>query len=527
MTPFGRSIREVVESFLAQPAVFFNEHEVHADLLVRLRAAVPPVAVGPSSARIQVPRVHLEYPANFAWTGSELETCAANVMKPCAKTIDVRPDYERGMSEFNELAASDQSEVREAAGDKGKTRGSFDLVVLAEDPLRALLTDTAEEDPLGRGDLAANRVRQHESQDHLELVVEMKFVNTYDNSFATSVAGDTLKLVTSRQWAAKNGGTAPRCVNLVLCNRPYGRRETRTDGKRTAAVERAKLAVRHSPKSILAIFARADVTEAGMALQDVTTNQGTEDWGEAIDSYFRQGPSLGVIGAPPIGTAAATKRLAAVMRSLAKGKTADLDKHKSNESDLDREDFVWHYLLSSFATWGGSRGWDGLIANKENYSRVTYAALSALDPKDRVREVEETLRAASVRYPVSKAEQLVDNLSLIDDLGGLAEARKRLLGASGREGKLAFLKRFKGIGPKYARNIMMDVYHPEFRDSIAVDSRIQRISRELGLSFQSYETEEAFYCRVASQAGLNAWEVDRLLYWFTDEVLEAFQASAP
>ena len=45
----------------------------------------------------------------------------------------------------------------------------------------------------------------------------------------------------------------------------------------------------------------------------------------------------------------------------------------------DRPDFVWHSLLQSFATMGNARGWDGLIGNEENYNRVTFEALSALD----------------------------------------------------------------------------------------------------------------------------------------------------
>jgi hypothetical protein len=80
------------------------------------------------------------------------------------------------------------------------------------------------------------------------------------------------------------------------------------------------------------------------------------------------------------------------------------------------------------------------------------------------------------------------------------------------------LKKFPGIGDKYARNIMMDVYHPDFRDSIAVDARINAISNALGLSFASYRDHEAFYLDVAKEAGLNGWELDRLLFNFRTEV---------
>ena len=55
----------------------------------------------------------------------------------------------------------------------------------------------------------------------------------------------------------------------------------------------------------------------------------------------------------------------------------------------------------------------------------------------------------------------------------------------------------------------MDVYHEDFRDSIALDLRIKAISEALGLSFSSYTEHERFYLDVAREAGLNGWELDR------------------
>ena len=73
---------------------------------------------------------------------------------------------------------------------------------------------------------------------------------------------------------------------------------------------------------------------------------------------------------------------------------------------------------------------------------------------------------------------------------------------------------------------MMNVFHPDFRESVAVDARIHRVSRVLGQEFATFEEEEAFYQGVAAEAGLSAWEVDRLLYWFADETLERYGAEA-
>src|SRR5213075_805836 len=89
-----------------------------------------------------------------------------------------------------------------------------------------------------------------------------------------------------------------------------------------------------------------------------------------------------------------------------------------------------------------------------------------------------------------------------------------------RDAKIAFLKRLSGIGDKYARNIFMNVYHPEFRNSIAVDSRIESVLTELGVKdLKSYDAKEQFLLDVAKTAGIDGWDLDRMLYHFKYEVL--------
>jgi hypothetical protein len=68
---------------------------------------------------------------------------------------------------------------------------------------------------------------------------------------------------------------------------------------------------------------------------------------------------------------------------------------------------------------------------------------------------------------------------------------------------------FMGSGDKYARNIWMDVYDEDFRNAIAVDERIKAVTRALGFAFKRYRDHEAFYCSVATEAGLEPWELDR------------------
>jgi endonuclease III len=70
-------------------------------------------------------------------------------------------------------------------------------------------------------------------------------------------------------------------------------------------------------------------------------------------------------------------------------------------------------------------------------------------------------------------------------MGGPLAAKRALLHQPGRDGKIRWLKELPGIGDKYARTIMMDVYHEDFRNSIAIDARIKEVSGTIGLSFNT------------------------------------------
>jgi hypothetical protein len=192
--------------------------------------------------------------------------------------------------------------------------------------------------------------------------------------------------------------------------------------------------------------------------------------------------------------------------------------------ELERPDFVWHLLLQSFSTWGSSRGWEGLIGNEENYQRVTYETLSRLGPQARLRELGEVFRRARIRFAPTKARLMARNFDLIAEMGGPEEARRLALALEGREAKMIFMRRFWGVGDKYARDIWMSAHDPDFRDAIAVDDRIKKVTRTLGYSFNSYEEHERFYQGVAAVAGLQPWEADRLLYEYQKVFLAAIQA---
>jgi hypothetical protein len=122
--------------------------------------------------------------------------------------------------------------------------------------------------------------------------------------------------------------------------------------------------------------------------------------------------------------------------------------------------------------------------------------------------------------PDRKAEWLAEDFNRVIEMRGPEHAKELLFGLHGRDEKTKFLRGFKGIGKKYSRNLLMDIYDADFRDSIAIDQRILSISKAIGLSFKDYEEHERFYIAVAKDAGLNGWELDRLMYQFTKEFLE-------
>ena len=225
-----------------------------------------------------------------------------------------------------------------------------------------------------------------------------------------------------------------------------------------------------------------------------------------------------------VGIARATARIAPALRAVADAHAADLARLKTDAAKeyaalLAHDDGLWHLLLVSFSTLGDSTGYDRLVGNRTNYDRARFQAIAACPADQRLAHIERVLRDARVRYPGNKARYLLYNFDWMVRNGGPRAVRDRLLATPGRPAKLAFVRQFAGIGAKYARNLFMDLYHPDFHDSIAIDSRIAGVTAALGLSFERYEDHEAFYLEAGRLAGLNGWEVDRLLYNYRDEAL--------
>jgi thermostable 8-oxoguanine DNA glycosylase len=215
------------------------------------------------------------------------------------------------------------------------------------------------------------------------------------------------------------------------------------------------------------------------------------------------------------------RSLVTVAKDLRNKYQDDLDSKKKMGLALqERSDFLWYELLVSYSTWGGSRGSEGLIEDEKRYQQVSYEELKKIDAKeDRINRLRQIMKDAKVRWFNKKAPMLAQCFEKIEAMGGLTEANTTLLNKKSAAEMMKFLKSFPGIGSKYASNIMMDCYHPLFRDRIALDSRVRSVSNELGLDFKNYSNHENFYLRVAKEAGIEGWELDRLIYGHTDDFL--------
>lgn len=194
---------------------------------------------------------------------------------------------------------------------------------------------------------------------------------------------------------------------------------------------------------------------------------------------------------------------------------------KQADRDRQRSDLIWYLLLSSATTLGNAAGFDRLFNNRQLAESVSFSVLRKLKPSARQKRLLTTLKKAGVRYAAKKSEQLAANFQQIQDRGGVESETKRALSLEGRETKRNYFLGFAGIGPKYANNVWMDIYDPDFRECVAVDARLASVFRELGLD-DSVDCHQ-FFRELAREANLEAWEVDRLLFWFNDYFIAAIR----
>lgn len=167
------------------------------------------------------------------------------------------------------------------------------------------------------------------------------------------------------------------------------------------------------------------------------------------------------------------------------------------------------------------------MRNKAVVRGLAFSMLAALSPEECADTIQWVFLGFGIRFARMKASWLAWNVSFIrENFRTEVAAGRKALQAHGRNRKMNFLIQFFGIGPKYARNFWMDLHDHDFRDSIAIDSRVRRVLSALGQNSGSYEDKERFLLSIAKEADLEGWELDRLLFHYTDHFLRAIAGRA-
>ncbi|WP_288338440.1 hypothetical protein [uncultured Sphingomonas sp.] len=182
-------------------------------------------------------------------------------------------------------------------------------------------------------------------------------------------------------------------------------------------------------------------------------------------------------------------------------------------------DWPWNGIVLSAATLGGSWRWEKRVQPIYD-AELSWRALLGLTAEERRQRFNKV--GGYWRRTSAFLERVYGRLL---EEGGPEGSRSTLEEMSGPE-ILAFWAAFDGVGPKYARNIMMDIHHPSFRrDYFAIDSRIQKLLPVLGYTGPNrYESMEAFLNKLAADTGMEGWDLDRLLYQRHDDLIARIQS---
>lgn len=187
--------------------------------------------------------------------------------------------------------------------------------------------------------------------------------------------------------------------------------------------------------------------------------------------------------------------------------------------------WLWNAVVQSSATNGGARHLDHLTFIRRQFEDVTGTdplSWGSVIEYEEARLLEWLAIAANPHF--QRWGGIKDRLRQFVDANRdkLFDVSSELLTVD-RATCLAKLVEIPGVSDKYARNLMMDVGHPEFMDgSFALDSRLSGFlvaftgAKHTFSGRSRAKWTEAELLAIAHAIGLTAWEMDRLVfgYWF-------------
>lgn len=185
----------------------------------------------------------------------------------------------------------------------------------------------------------------------------------------------------------------------------------------------------------------------------------------------------------------------------------------------ESEDWPWNGFVLSFATYGGSNNWTKNVEPK--VATLGWSRVAELTDDDRAALFQ---TVPNPRFLVRTAAALEAVFQSIKAEGGPKTVRERLARVADARTLISNLQQYPGIGPKYARNIAMDVHHHLIRNHFAFDHRLNAIVTEAVGGLPPYDVREAMMLRVATGIGVEAWDLDRVLYSRHTEIIDELRS---
>jgi hypothetical protein len=179
--------------------------------------------------------------------------------------------------------------------------------------------------------------------------------------------------------------------------------------------------------------------------------------------------------------------------------------------------WLWNGIVRFHLTRGGSKNYDRWFSRCGG-EPLDYDLLGQLPFEQRMAMY---LKVAG-RFRNQKADALEASRLRIAEYGGPEQAGRYCQSLGSTTEKLNFLSQFPYIGPKGARNILMDVADQDAQEVIAVDLRVHAMVDCIkGAPPKSnYLAREAYLIELGAQAGIHsAWKLDRLVYSFHADII--------
>lgn len=280
---------KTINKFRENPITFFNEYDAHCYFYKQIYSKELIVHVTYDGINLFVPRFHQEYPTIYSYSGEKLN-----------KIIDQEINFKDGDDykiTDNISISNIIKNVLKEDNEKDK-RGNSDFVLLKESFIKNRLKEYFESEA---EDFNPDKIyeiisRKKPSEDFVknnqDLIIEMKFVNTYSMNFTKEVVKDFFKLGAVRE-TVKDGNGELLLVNLVFCNLPdfSSKVDSKTSEKQKKRIEWVRdITIKDDifkGHNILGIFVQSYFHKKGKSNKEPKTNVPDKGWKEAIVDYFK------------------------------------------------------------------------------------------------------------------------------------------------------------------------------------------------------------------------------------------------